>query len=292
MRIAAFELDEPIPDLREPHALATLSPWVDVGSVGTMVMSSLQQQLKTVELGRLARPSLFYDFTRYRPIIFLQDGKREVSMPNTVVSYARQEQGHDLVLLRMLEPHAFGEDYVDSLLTLLQQLGVRRYSLLGSMYDMVPHTRPLLVTGWANGELAESDMNRLGALASDYQGPTTVTFLVSQRGLGLGIESMSLIVHLPQYAQLEQDRTGYVRLMEMLGRIYPVQLDKDDLDMAENQQATLAAQVAGNQHLQAVVKRLEELYDARMKNSGQGDIPPLSPEVERFLREMDQRFKA
>jgi hypothetical protein len=39
------------------------------------------------------------------------------------------------------------ETYVDSVFHLLQSFGVKRYCLVGSMYDMVPHTRPLMVTG-------------------------------------------------------------------------------------------------------------------------------------------------
>lgn len=34
MRIGAFELVEPLPELRDPHAFAMIRPWVDVGSVG------------------------------------------------------------------------------------------------------------------------------------------------------------------------------------------------------------------------------------------------------------------
>ena len=30
MRLRAFEIDEPLPELNEPHALAILKPWVDV----------------------------------------------------------------------------------------------------------------------------------------------------------------------------------------------------------------------------------------------------------------------
>ena len=41
MRIGEFEIDEPIPDLKDPHAIAVLRPWIDVGSVGTLALSRL-----------------------------------------------------------------------------------------------------------------------------------------------------------------------------------------------------------------------------------------------------------
>ena len=232
MRLGAFELNEPLPVLREPHALSILRPWVDVGDVGTLTLSWLETGFGAKELGSLARPGHFFDFTRYRPVIHSKEGKRGVTIPNSFVNYAKRESGHDFLFLHLLEPHMMGETYVDSLLRLLVKFGAKRYFLIGSMYDMVPHTRPLLVTGGAMGAQAEADVRRVGVQPSDYEGPTTIAFLVSQRAPELGIETASLIVHLPQYAQLEEDYTGKVRLMEVLGSLYGLPMDQKDIDAA------------------------------------------------------------
>jgi hypothetical protein len=56
MRIGAFEVQEPIPDLREPHALTMLRPWVDVGSVGSVTLRRLARHFQARELAMLARP--------------------------------------------------------------------------------------------------------------------------------------------------------------------------------------------------------------------------------------------
>jgi len=93
MRIAAFELLDRLPKLKEPHALAMLRPWIDVGSVGTLIFSQLEHYLGAKELGRLARPGNFFDFTRYRSTIYSEEGYRQVSIPSTTISYARQEKG-------------------------------------------------------------------------------------------------------------------------------------------------------------------------------------------------------
>ncbi len=69
MRVGAFELNEPVPELREPHALTMLRPWVDVGSVGSLVLLWLESLFQAKDLARLVRPGNFFDFTRYRPII-------------------------------------------------------------------------------------------------------------------------------------------------------------------------------------------------------------------------------
>jgi len=69
MKIGAFEIREPLPQLREPHVLASLRPWVDVNNVGTLTLDGLEARFGARELGHLAEPGLFYDFTRYRPML-------------------------------------------------------------------------------------------------------------------------------------------------------------------------------------------------------------------------------
>ena len=291
MRLGGFDLSEPVPALKEPHALARLSPWVDVGGVGTLTLSWLEAYLGSVELGRLARPGNFFDFTRYRPIIYSKEGKREVTIPNSFVNYAKREGGNDFLLLHLLEPHMLGEAYVDSLLRLLVKFGVKRYCLLGSMYDMVPHTRPLIVTGGAVGARAESDLRRAGVQPSDYEGPTTIAFLISQQAPGLGIETASLIVHLPQYAQLDEDYTGKVRLMEVLCSLYGLTMDQADVERAERQRRQISLAVGREPQLQSIVTQLEAHYEARTKKTDEEQMPKLSPEIERFLRDIDKRFR-
>jgi len=80
MRIAAFELLDRLPKLKKPHALAILQSWIDVGSVGTLTFSQLEGYLGAKELGKLARPGNFFDFTRYRPTIYFEEGYCRVSI--------------------------------------------------------------------------------------------------------------------------------------------------------------------------------------------------------------------
>ena len=54
------------PGAENTCAIAMLRPWIDVGRVGTLVLNQLEAKLGTKELGRLARPGTFFDFTRCR----------------------------------------------------------------------------------------------------------------------------------------------------------------------------------------------------------------------------------
>src|SRR3989304_4473295 len=138
MKIGAFELNEPVPELREPHVLAMLRPWIDIGSVGSLVIAWLEKHYAAKELGKLARLGDFFDFTRFRPTTYMQDGQRLMAIPNTTVTYGLQETGNDFIFLHLLEPHNHSEDYIDSVLQLMARFNVKKYILLGSMYDYAP----------------------------------------------------------------------------------------------------------------------------------------------------------
>ncbi len=291
MEIGAFELNEPLPKLNKPHALATLQPWIDVGSVGTLALSWLETHFEAKKLAKLTKPGDFFDFTRYRPTIYYEEGRRQVNVPNTYVTYGKRKTGNDFIFLHLMEPHSHGEVYVDSVLQLLERFGVKRYSLIGSMYDLVPHTKPLRVTGGGVGEKAQQDIERMGIESSDYQGPTTFTYLISQGAPDIGIDTMSFIVHLPQYTQLDDDYMGATRLMEMLGSLYDIPKDESYIEKAEQQLEQISVALEKNPQLRAIVEQLETRYEARANKKKEEETPRLSPEVEKFLTEMEKRFR-
>jgi hypothetical protein len=283
MRIGAFEISQPIPELNEPVVIASLQPWIDVNNVATSVLHELEARFGAAELARLARPGLFFDFTRYRPTIYFDQGIRRLRIPNTTLSYAKRETGNDLLLLRLLEPHSFSELYVESVLRLLKTLKARRYTLIGSMYDAVPHTRPLIVTGGALGKKAQQDLKKSGTQASDYQGPTTITFLITQRTSEFDMEAIWFIVSLPQYVSLEEDSMGKVRLMETLNLIYNIPIDKRDLERAVEQRNLISQKVEKTPELKNLLPQLETFYDIRVKKKDGEQAPKLSADVEEML---------
>ena len=91
MRLGNFEFIESLPDLKAPHALAILRPWIDVGKVGTLTLARLENLFGAKEIGRLVRPGNFLDFTRYRPTMYAKEGVREIGIPNTLVTCAKRE---------------------------------------------------------------------------------------------------------------------------------------------------------------------------------------------------------
>lgn len=293
MRLRAFDLNDPVPELNEPHALAIIKPWIDVGSVGSLILSRLEACFVGKEIAKLARPGDFFDFTRYRPTLHRQDDRGQIDVPNTTVTYGKRENGHDFLFLRLMEPHMLAEEYIDSVLELLKAFHVKRYCLLGAMYDMVPYTRPLLVTGSASTPSLQNTLAAAMVVPSDYQGPTTILYLIGQQLLQLGIEASSLIVHLPSYLNIEEDYRGVIRLMEILCSLYDFALPQADVDKAKEQeeQVSLVAEqmMLQEPRFRIILKQLEASYDSRVKE--EKEEIQLSPEVEQFLHGLDRRFR-
>lgn len=293
VKIGAFEIQEPLPDLKEPHVLSLLMPWVDAGSVGTLALRKLERHFNAQELARLSTPGAFFDFTRYRPITQSVEGRRLLTIPNSHIYCARREDGPDFLFLHLLEPHASAEEYTESIVELLKSFNIKRYCRIGGMYSSVPHTRPLRVTGSPGTEQMEGLRGIVSPRqSSNYQGPLSIMGLVSEELEKIGIETLSLMVQLPQYLEVEEDYSGEARLLQVICALYHLPASLADPEPGRRQYMELSADLEGDSEVQELVEQLETAYDARLESpSEEVPQPPLSPQVDQFLQEMDRRFE-
>jgi predicted ATP-grasp superfamily ATP-dependent carboligase len=292
VKIGSFELKEPAPELTEPHALAIIPTWIDAGKSASLALSRMEEKFGKTELARLSRPGEFFDFTRYRPTISRQGETSTLNVTNAVLTYGEGDKEHDFIFLRLPEPHMKSEEYVISVVEVLKHFHVKRYGLLGSFYDMVPYTRPLLITGAASNEWLQDSLAAARVLDSDYEGATSILSLIGQYAGEAGIETFSALAHLPGYFTPDEDYRGEKGLMDVLGSLYDIRIPVDDIEKADNQDEQLrinAEQYLEQQpQLRFMLKQLEDNYDARTEKKK--DKISLSPEVERFLKELNGRF--
>jgi predicted ATP-grasp superfamily ATP-dependent carboligase len=294
MKIGAFEVVEPVPELIDTCAISMLRPWIDVGRVGTLALTRLEQHLGATELGRLARPGTFLDFTRERPRTRIVDGQRRLSTPNSIVRFAKAEAGdRDYLFLHLREPHAMAEDYTESIVELLNHFGVTEHCRIGGMFDTQPHTRPLVVTGTLNDAHSERTKGLVSPRTGVYQGPTSIVNLVTESLEAAGVVNSSLMVHIPQYVQLDEDHTGAARLIEVLCAMYGFPVALADTARGDLQYEEIDQAVKNNPDISRFITQLEAEYD-RVRSGSEADesaqLMPLSPDVEDFLREMGQRL--
>jgi hypothetical protein len=291
MRVGGFKVGRALTELRAPQAVAILRPWLDAGSVGTLVLQRLEAGFRAKELARLEKPGDFYDFTRYRPESRYRGNVRRLIIPNTTINYARVEGGNDFIFLHLLEPHMSGEAYADSVWQLLKKLQIQRYCLLGSFYDMVPHTRPILVSGGASSPNLEGRLRQLGVNQSHYEGPTTICNLISQEAEKAGIETLTLLVHLPHYIELDEDYLGMTTLLEIMHSLYGTNIDESDLQAAQTQLKNLDAAISQDRKLKSLLAQLESQYDSLSETAKSEEELHLSPEIDKFLKQMEERFR-
>jgi predicted ATP-grasp superfamily ATP-dependent carboligase len=292
MRLGWFDTIDPIPELKNPHVLVVIPSWLNAGESAAMALNVLEESSHAEHLASLVRPGEFLDFTRYRPTTLMKEGTFKFEIPNAIAAYGKVKDS-DFIFLRLPEPHMRSEQYIDSVLELLKYFKVKRYCLLGSVYEMLPHTRPPLITGQASNLVLQNTIEAAKVLPSQYEGPTSILNLIGQEVKKLGIETMSLVVHVPGYFQLSADHRGETHLLEVLKALYDTPIPREDIEHAreETEQMETAAEtfLQVNPQLRQMLTQLENNYDARVNSREQ---IRLSPEVEEFLQNMNQRFEA
>ncbi len=290
--VGPFELSDPLPKIENPRLLMALQPWIDIGSVGSMALSFLEGRWEAQEAAKLSRPGTFYDFSRYRPMLFRRSGEREVAVPNTFLRHAKAPDGQHWLFLHALEPHANGEDFVDGVLGLIQHFGVRQYCMVGSMYAPVPHTRPAVASGGSNSEAFRAQLHHVGIKESGYEGPTTILATLPGRALAEGVETATIIVQCPAYAQMERDYRSLLALLELLAGLFALDLDLGPLREESDRQVTaMDESVQQNPQLQTMVQELEHAYDAEAGAHAEDGETKLSPELEGFLKDIEGRLE-
>jgi hypothetical protein len=293
-QIGPFEIVDPLPALHEPRMLTVLQPWIDVGSVGTMALAFLGETLDAQPLGQLTRPGRFFDFTRYRPMLSRENGQRKVTVPNARMHSASGPDGRDWIFLHAVEPHNNGEEFVEGLIELVGKLGVREYVMIGSMYAPVPHTRRPIASGGSSSEVMRQKLLANGVRESNYEGPTTIMAIMGASGPSIGLETTTMILQLPAYAQVERDYMGLQALLELLSNLYGFALDLDAVrEEADRQRQALDETASEDARLQVWLRELEQAYDMEAKSQEQplleemdGERTPLSPELEKFLHDV------
>ena len=206
---------------------------------------------------------------------------------------AARENGPDLVTMHLLEPQRLRRGFPPIRSSKWwERLGARRYSLVGAMYDMVPHTRPLLVSGDTLDAANEAEYRSAQARPSDLRRPhQRHPSHLSARPRRRPGPPAFLVVHLPQYFQVEEDFTGAARLTGILCRLYglPSRLEGPGNGASSNTPRCKTSSTAPPKSPRCL-SRLEERYDRENRQAASGaapPYPPCPPQIEEFLQGLD-----
>ena len=297
MNISEFILEHPVPEMNNTRVIAILKPWIDVGRVGTLTLAKLEKMLGAKEFSKFRKPGKYFDFTRNRPYTRQENGNKIFDIPNCVINHAKDiKKDIDYLFLHLMEPHNNSEEYCESIVDLLKTLKVKEYCRIGGFYDAVPHSRALIVTGNLTEKQIQKTSGLVSKSTSEYQGPTSIVNLISQELEKInGVNVTSLMVHLPQYVQFEQDHLGTFRLSQAICKMFDLDYDLSDESKGQEQYKYIEQLIENNPNASKdIIAKLEKQYDGKYDGDLDADITindlPLMPDVEKFLREVGNRL--
>jgi len=275
------------PELNRPHLVVAFGGWPDAAEVATRTVDNLIGQLKAWPFAEINGEE-FFDFTKVRPEIIVEDGLlRQLRLP-TIESFFWKSPsgGHDIILMKGMEPELKWKTFADVLVELARQFGVTRIIALGGLYDNVPHTRAPKVSGLVNQAHLKALLLANRASLTTYRGPAGVHGMLLAASEKAGIEMVSLWGHSPFYLRSETNPRMCMELVLMLNNLLGIQVDVEKLSRAaEQMDRALARLVSENPHLRSHLEKLEERYDAEsVPDEPVEGAEQIVRDVEDFLR--------
>jgi proteasome assembly chaperone (PAC2) family protein len=263
--------------------------WNDAGDGASAAASYLARRWGAARFATID-PEEFYDFTSTRPQVRLVgEGQREIDWPDNTFSWAPlAATERDVVFLRGVEPQLRWRTFCGLVTSVAQAVGVELVVVLGALLAEVPHTRPVRVTGTA----ADRDLvDRLGLIASRYEGPTGILGVLADAMGKAGIPTASLWASVPAYVGQTPSPKATLALVSRLSELLDVEVPTVDLDVASAAyERQVSEVVAADEDASAYVRSLEEVDDSDAGDDVEfdeeevdGDV--IAHEVEKYLRD-------
>lgn len=271
------------PDVESPVLVMGLKGWIDAGMAADAATDVISEELQSTTIARFDADALL-DWRARRPLMQLEDGvNQSVTWEETVLDWAQDSAGNDLLILSGNEPDHAWLAFTDQVVDLALQLGARMIVGLGAYPAAVPHTRPVLVASSASSpDLAA------GFVRNTVEVPSGVQGLIERRAAERGLPVLGLWAQVPHYVAAMPYPAASLELLRSASRVGGVQLPEGDLaERAEASRARIEELIGQNHEHRAMLEQLEQQADDHATTSRMaatsGD--ELAAELERFLKE-------
>jgi hypothetical protein len=275
--------------LDRPVLVVALDGWVDAGLGADGAISALLAHEPT-ELVATFNGDELIDQRARRPVVHIVHGVNEgLTWPVIQVRTGTDRDGRDVCYLVGPEPDFRWRPFVEAVVGLANELGVRLVVGLGAFPAPAPHTRPVRLAATAPPQSAEL-VARVGIVQGEIDVPSGV-WGAMEIALGeVGIDAVGLWARVPHYASAMPFPAASAALLDGLGAVAGLSIDSSALhgagDAALRKVDELIAKSA--EHT-AMVRQLELSVDEAEGNPlDVGQIPTgdeLAAELERYLRE-------
>lgn len=291
-----FEFAGDRKDLGRPVLLHALTGFIDAGSAGRIAREHLLSTLDSQVIATFDVDQLF-DYRSRRPLMeFAADHWESYDEPKLELHALHDDDNTPFLLLTGPEPDLQWERFIAAVSSLIRQLEVRLTVGVHAIPMSVPHTRPGGVT--AHGTRPELFAG-YEPWISHVTVPASITNLLEYRLGQQGLDAIGFAAHVPHYLAESDYPQAAELLLASVSRATGLLLPVDELrEAAERVRAEVERQLTDNMQASAVVRALEEQYDAFMRGRGGNLLTEPTPlptadelgaELERFLAEHRRR---
>ncbi|MEU2199331.1 PAC2 family protein [Isoptericola sp. NPDC019482] len=278
-----------------PVLLHALDGFVDAGSAGEIAVEHVTEELTTTRLVTFDVDQLLDYRSKRVGMTFDADRWSAYDEPYLAIDHVADREGTGFLLLHGSEPDLQWERVVVAVKGLVERFDVSLTVGFHGIPMGVPHTRPLSLT--AHG-------TRPG-LVDDYTSffgtvrvPGSLAALLEYRLGEAGHDAIGFTVHVPHYLAQSRYAPAAVVALRHVERATGLDLATGLLaEAAADATIEVEKQVGESGEVKAVVKALEEQYDAFTRSVGrpsllaeQAPLPTadeLGAEFERFLAQQD-----
>ncbi len=274
-------------DGKRPVLIHLFEGYVDAASVNRTLSGHILEHCQHEVLAEFDHDQL-HDYRSRRPQMVF-DTNKWVSMHDfSLLLYkVTDASGKPFLLLTGPEPDTQWRRMTQAVLGIAERLDATML-LTGSGVPMaVPHTRPTLVTSHST-DPEKASGNPLWI--DRIQIPGSFSAVLEYRGGVSGITGLGFVAHVPHYLAQSTFPQATAAVLRRMNNAAGLAIPMGDLvNEADQQLATIAAEVQEDSEFPAVLAALEEQYD-QLSESGRSAVPTadeIGAAVEQFLAEQD-----
>jgi len=255
------------PKLKNPRLVIGFSGWMDGGDVSTGTIQYLSFKLQAKKFAEIDAqkfylfnfPGAMLETVQFRPYTKIQDGLiTDFQYPQNEFFY---NEKNNLILFSGKEPNINWDEYANCIFKIAQEFGVKKIYFVGSVAGPTPHTRGIRISCSVSAEKQKTEHKESGIRFSNYQGPASLTTLLTRLSPEKGIEMTNFVAEIPVYVQTRNPK-GIKAVTEKLIQLLKIDIDLTDLSVKSTHFEKKIDKLVHKQPLLATqIKKLEENYD-------------------------------
>lgn len=274
--------------LERPVMVVALEGWVDAGLGADSAVSALLSAGPT-ELVATFDGEVLIDQRARRPVVHISRGVNEgLTWPAIQVRAGKDLTGSDVCYLIGPEPDFRWRVFVDALVGLVGELGVRMVVGLGAFPAPAPHTRPVRLA--ATAPVSSSDLlEQIGVMQGEIDVPSGIWGALELAFGEIALPIVGLWARVPHYVAGMAFPSAGAALLDGLASVAGLSIDSSALHTAgDTTLGQVDSLIAKSDEHTSMVRQLERNVDAAEGNPLDiGQVPTgdeLAAELERYLR--------